>query len=664
MKQRNLWAAAAVLLGLVSMASAAGGTWEWVLWPDYRLPGRAGAAGGIERVPGFGGRSTPMRGWAPVGEVSADRPPLRLGGELPTHRHVLADARDWGSPAEDQGREGADQTGVTLEMWVLDHVSSVVGATLAVRDGDGGVPLALTYVGRRAVLQSAPVATLTHGAADLQGQPESQIWARRDGLRGWKQYWFHLVATVDGDGVRSLYFNGELAATQPGPSLRTRHPAGWAELSAYLGQEPFMQTADLVRRVSVVKRAWTAAEVAARFQRLTAMTDRGLLCDQTFHLTAPPTLQNLSSTGVTVMWETSQQARVRLAWGTDETLGQSAELAMPPPEAELAASDASGLPRPVIGHLSIAGLSPDTPYFYRLTAEDPSGRTLDSGLLTFRTLPEAGRPLTFAVIGDTESRPAINFAISKLIWDHRPHFMLNVGDLTDGGKEKQKYEWNHEYFVGMGALLGRVCTFPVPGNGEGDLYWYNRFHPGYGDAGFYSFVAGDAEFFMLDSNRAKTDFAPGGRQHEWLRQKLAASRAKWKFVAHHHPTYTSDEDDYGNTWKGPSKLGDEGVRQILPVYESMGVDAVFFGHLHTYERTHPILAGKADPAGVLYVQAGGAGGHLEDFTPTRNWFSARTFRGHHYVMITLWGDRLKLTAYDVHGRMIDVYEHTRTRPEP
>ena len=51
---------------------------------------------------------------------------------------------------------------------------------------------------------------------------------------------------------------------------------------------------------------------------------------------------------------------------------------------------------------------------------------------------------------------------------------------------------------------------------------------------YYSFTFGDAEFFMIDTNK-KVD--PESEQYQWLDETLGASKAEWKFVCHHHPAY-------------------------------------------------------------------------------------------------------------------------------
>jgi hypothetical protein len=577
---------------------------EWRFVPDYRLPARAGAV--PERL-----ASTPV---IPAAAVSVDPPAMRLEGMAPTDRQVLQLAPD--------GVPGA----FYADLWLLDHVNRPVGASLAYRDNASHEPIVtLNYFNRAASVTIAGETVLTHPIG-----------------KGFKEYFYHLAISVEPQRV-TLYVNGQAVASS---EMRAEAmPGGRVELLSYLGNEPHMQTADLVLRVGLRPRPMSSEEVASRFGRLSDLAEQGILCDRDLHFTAGPVIQGVTQDAISFVWETSRPTSARLEWGTDSSFGKSRTI-----------DTASG-----VQHLRITGLAPDTNYFYQLTAADGQGNRIDSGVLTFRTAVGTGVPVTFAVIGDTESRPHINHAISKLVWDQRPQFVLNVGDLSDGGQKPNKFQWTYEYFTGVQSLASRVPFYPVPGNGESDLHWYNAYHPAYGDEGIYSFVFGDAEFFMLDSNKAREDFGPGNRQYEWLKSRLEASDAKWKFVAHHHPTYTSDEDDYGNTWKGPSTLGDEHVRQILPLYEAMNVDMVFFGHLHTYERSHPVREGRVDPTGVVHVQAGGAGGHLEDFTPTRNWFSARTYRGHHYVMITLAGDTLSLRAYDHHGRMIDNHDHRKSR---
>ena len=86
---------------------------------------------------------------------------------------------------------------------------------------------------------------------------------------------------------------------------------------------------------------------------------------------------------------------------------------------------------------------------------------------------------------------------------------------------------------------------------------------------------------------------------------------------------------------------------------------VFFGHLHSYERTWPIKNGRVNRNGVVYVQTGGAGGNTEEASPTRNWFTGRVYSGYHYVLVHVEGDKLELVAVDTEGHQRDHFELVR-----
>ncbi|MEL6142519.1 MAG: metallophosphoesterase family protein, partial [Bacteroidota bacterium] len=438
------------------------------------------------------------------------------------------------------------------------------------------------------------------------------------------------------NGVRRMSQPIDLTPPSTNQSLR---------ICSYLANEPYMEVANLVKRLRVYNKALTKEELLEQKKILETEVERGIRYPDQFHFTAGPYLHNLTSEGVNISWESDRPAKnARIYYGSKLPLNKFDEVSF-------AATPDLGIN--TIQVHSLAGLPADQPYFYEVQLTSPSGETIQSGVLTFKTGPDAPRPFSFAVLGDTEARPHVNHQLAKLIWDERPEFLLNLGDLTDGGKAPHKFEWNLEYFLGMDALTSRIPIFAVPGNGEGDLYWYERYHryPDLGDA--YTFSYGDAAFFMLNSNQ-KAEFAPGGRQYTWLEEQLKTCDAKWKIVCHHHAPYSGDENDYGDSWTGPSAMGDTLVRRIVPLYEQYNIDLVFFGHLHTYQRTLPIREGKINRNnGIVYVQGGGGGGNLEDFAPTRAWFSGKTYRGHHYFTVDVDSERVHLRMYDAKGQLKD-----------
>jgi hypothetical protein len=77
----------------------------------------------------------------------------------------------------------------------------------------------------------------------------------------------------------------------------------------------------------------------------------------------------------------------------------------------------------------------------------------------------------------------------------------------------------------------------------------------------------------------------------WLVNSLQASDAEWKICYFHHPLYSSGES-HGSAVE---------LRFLLePIFVKYGVQVVFAGHEHFYERLKP-------QSGVSYFIAGGAG---------------------------------------------------------
>jgi hypothetical protein len=571
--------------------------------PNYRLPGNGANQIGPRQAL-IGSRFKP---------VDWPMQPPSLMGQEPTEclEHLLP-----------QG--GLPEPPYTIETWSLYHVNQAIGMSMMV--GDPAKPDWLSgHYGRFQLLY-------TDGGTDTTRT-----------YRGWKRYWLHQATVVTQDSV--LFY-------QDGAKKLSRtvdhSPAGELSLCFYLAAEPYMEAANLLKRLRIYERALSTEELVAARANLETEVETGKRYRELFHFNAGPYLHALRSDGVNITWETDRSLRSARVF-----VGQS--LPLTEVTAVVLRAEPEGAVDP-IQIIKLKNLEPATAYFYEVEAVSTKGDTIRSGALTFKTAPSDPAPFAFAVLGDTEARPHINNRLGQLIWDERPAFLLNLGDLTDGGQEPHKFEWNLEYFTGLDALTSRVPAYTVPGNGEGDLYWYKQYHdyPDLGDA--YSYVYGDVEFFMLNSNQ-RAEFAPGGRQYEWLAKKLAVSTARYKIVAHHHAPYSSDENDYGNSWEGPSALGDTLVRKIVPLYEQYGVDLVFFGHLHTYERSLPIKNGTINRrGGVVYVQGGGGGGNLEDFAPTRSWFSGKTYRGHHYFMVSVDEERLHLRMYDAEGRMRDFFE--------
>jgi hypothetical protein len=102
----------------------------------------------------------------------------------------------------------------------------------------------------------------------------------------------------------------------------------------------------------------------------------------------------------------------------------------------------------------------------------------------------------------------------------------------------------------------------------------------------YSFDYGDTHWTVLDPNPHVNWTDPQLRQ--WLKDDLAStSGAAWKFVACYLPPFNSTVD-----YPHPERM-----RAVIDLFEEGGVDIVFSGYAHSYQRTYP-LRFKLDPSSL------------------------------------------------------------------
>lgn len=463
-------------------------------------------------------------------------------------------------------------------------------------------------------------------------------------IKRYNRWWYHIVVTDDGD-EKSIFINGVKRDSLASQAHQAKH----MDFALY-SDEQELSLKNILKEVKIYDKVLDKTEVKASFELAKEKIRKGQKFKKYFHFLAGPYLHNSSQTSINLLWETNMPANAIIEYGPQLPLENRIKVeSMNPSDKGYEA---------YIQEVTLSDLQAGQKYLYNVKVRNYEGIEMESGLLSFKTAVEENQSFQFAAIGDTETRPHVNNQIAKQIWGERPDFVLHMGDLTDGGNQEAKWQWNYEYFEGMNQLYARIPVFPVPGNGEGkDLYWYKRYHKLGEEEAFYTFSYGNSDFFMMNSNERKTEFSKEGKQYLWLEEQLKKSTAQWKFVAMHHAPYSTDENDYGNAYTGKEKYGDKAAKQLIPLFEQYGVDIVFFGHLHSYSRMGPIKKEKINQKeGVWYIQSGGAGGNLEDFGPTRAWFSEKVYAGHHYCLINVMGPKLIFKMYDLEGRLRDFME--------
>ena len=120
----------------------------------------------------------------------------------------------------------------------------------------------------------------------------------------------------------------------------------------------------------------------------------------------------------------------------------------------------------------------------------------------------------------------------------------------------------------------------------------------------------------------------------------------------HHPPYTSSNHGRLNEDGLPAELPIRiAQRDLVPLYEKYGVDLVFSGHDHTYE--------KSLKDGIYYVTSGGAGAGLYDLRDTakeQNPWSLLYQKVNHYVIVTIENRKFTAKAIDIDGNLFDTIE--------
>jgi hypothetical protein len=190
-------------------------------------------------------------------------------------------------------------------------------------------------------------------------------------------------------------------------------------------------------------------------------------------------------------------------------------------------------------------------------------------------LPNKDGSLKFAVIGDSGQPGTGQAAIAKQMGAWRQRFpfkfSLMVGDNLYGSESPGDYE---RKFAGpyKALLEAGVQFYAALGNhDDGAQINYKPFNMN--GQKYYTFrPQNGVRFFALDSNYVDQ------KQIQWLDKELSTSGSDWKIAFFHHPLYSSGETH------GSADL----QRGLLePIFLKYGVNVVFTGHEHFYERIKP-----------------------------------------------------------------------------
>ncbi|PKI57589.1 hypothetical protein CRG98_022060 [Punica granatum] len=257
-----------------------------------------------------------------------------------------------------------------------------------------------------------------------------------------------------------------------------------------------------------------------------------------------------------------------------------------------------------------------------------------SGLYYFYTMPVSGPksyPSRVAVVGDLGLTYNTTSTVNHLLANH-PDLILLVGDvsyanlyLTNGtGADcysckfpetpiHETYQPRWDYWGRfMQPLVSKVPIMVIEGNHEMEEQAENRTFAAYSsrfafpskESGsssklYYSFNAGGIHFIMLGAYIA---YDESSDQYKWLEKDLASVNrdvTPWLVATWHPPWYSTYTAHYRE-----AECMRVAMEDLLYDY---GVDIVFNGHVHAYERSNRVYNYTLDQCGPVHIAVGDGG---------------------------------------------------------
>lgn len=455
-----------------------------------------------------------------------------------------------------------------------------------------------------------------------------------------------------------------LRPLEPGASLVVSEPyPGQLRAESFVaGVRPWVDEEHAVGEVPAAYAGWTVIRTVNGLRNLARLTGK----PRTTDFPASPRPDHIVLT-----WSGDPQTSVTVQWRTAVAMTNGLVAFYPKPapgraaavEVRSVASRSRAFVDPVLVNdpvvrrhtAEIGHLSPGTIYIYRVGNGTPGGW---SEPLEFTTAPAGAESFSFIYMGDAQNGLDQWGTLARGAFVARPDiaFWLMAGDLVNRGNERD--DWD-DFFQHSGGIFARRPLVPVIGNhecqgGHPTMYLQQFAVPWNGPQGVepgraYAFEYSNALFVILDSNLDPADLTP------WLEEQLAGSLATWKFVAYHHPAYSSaprrDNETLRDAW--------------VPVFDRYHVDLALQGHDHAYLRTWPLKANErvASPAeGTVYVVSVSGTKMYDQGDRPYTEVGFTKVSTYQVLDIQVEGNRLTYRAFDKQGQVRDHFVIVKEPP--
>ncbi|KAI3753936.1 hypothetical protein L2E82_26001 [Cichorium intybus] len=253
-----------------------------------------------------------------------------------------------------------------------------------------------------------------------------------------------------------------------------------------------------------------------------------------------------------------------------------------------------------IHHTVIGPLEHNTVYYYRCGGQGPE--------FSLKT-PPSEFPITLAVAGDLGQT-----GWTKSTLDHidlcQYDLHLLPGDLSYADYIQSRWDTFGELVEPLASARPWMVTQGnhekenIPFFKDGFESYNARWKMPYEESGsmsnlYYSFEVAGVHVLMLGSY---TDYDENSDQYNWLKTDLSTvdrKKTPWLLALFHVPWYNSNN--------AHQHEGDQMMEAMEPLLHAAGVDIVFAGHVHAYERTKRVYNGKSHPCGAVHVTIGDGG---------------------------------------------------------